>query len=412
MDQIPLPLLLDGATGSELLRRGMPAGSCAEAWVLQHPEVLLELQRAYVSAGAEVLLAPTFGANAVRLEEHGLPGKVEEYNLRLVELSRQAAGGKALVAGDLAPTGKFIEPFGEYTFEKLVDVYTEQAAALEKAGVDLFLVETTMTMPEARAAVLAIRSVSERPVLVSFTCDENGRTLSGTDVLAALIVMQGMGVSAFGLNCSSGPDRMLEQIRRLSPYARIPLLAKPNAGLPEMVDGRAVYHCPPEEFASYTRALAEAGVRVFGGCCGTTPAHIAALKAAVDAIDFAAFPAVEHDPDVIPCASETEARFITPDVDVGEEIQCSSDLMEDILEAEEERPQGALKIEIMEEDDLELFAENQYVIKDPLCISTDVPELLEGALRLFQGRAFWDGTQELDSAFLEQMRDRYGLILL
>ena len=412
MDQIPLPLLLDGATGSELLRRGMPAGSCAEAWVLQHPEVLLELQRAYVSAGAEVLLAPTFGANAVRLEEHGLPGKVEEYNLRLVELSRQAAGGKVLVAGDLAPTGKFIEPFGEYTFEKLVDVYTEQAAALEKAGVDLFLAETTMTMPEARAAVLAIRSVSERPVLVSFTCDENGRTLSGTDVLAALIVMQGMGVSAFGLNCSSGPDRMLEQIRRLSPYARVPLLAKPNAGLPEMVDGRAVYHCPPEEFASYTRALAEAGVRVFGGCCGTTPAHIAALKAALDAIDFAAFPAVEHDPDVIPCASETEARFITPDVDVGEEIQCSSDLMEDILEAEEERPQGALKIEIMEEDDLELFAENQYVIKDPLCISTDVPELLEGALRLFQGRAFWDGTQELDSAFLEQMRDRYGLILL
>ena len=412
MDQIPLPLLLDGATGSELLRRGMPAGSCAEAWVLQHPEVLLELQRAYVSAGAEVLLAPTFGANAVRLEEHGLPGKVEEYNLRLVELSRQAAGGKALVAGDLAPTGKFIEPFGEYTFEKLVDVYTEQAAALEKAGVDLFLVETTMTMPEARAAVLAIRSVSERPVLVSFTCDENGRTLSGTDVLAALIVMQGMGVSAFGLNCASGPDRMLEQIRRLSPYARVPLLAKPNAGLPEMVDGRAVYHCPPEEFASYTRALAEAGVRVFGGCCGTTPAHIAALKAALDAIDFAAFPAVEHDPDVIPCASETEARFITPDVDVGEEIQCSSDLMEDILEAEEERPQGALKIEIMEEDDLELFAENQYVIKDPLCISTDVPELLEGALRLFQGRAFWDGTQELDGAFLEQMRDRYGLILL
>ena len=110
MDQIPLPLLLDGATGSELLRRGMPAGSCAEAWVLQHPEVLLELQRAYVSAGAEVLLAPTFGANAVRLEEHGLPGKVEEYNLRLVELSRQAAGGKALVAGDLAPPASLSSP--------------------------------------------------------------------------------------------------------------------------------------------------------------------------------------------------------------------------------------------------------------------------------------------------------------
>ena len=414
MDNIPLslPLLLDGATGSELLKRGMPAGACTEQWVLEHPEVLVELQREYVAAGSNVILAPTFGANAVKLEEHGLSGKVDEYNRRLVALSRQAAGGKALVGGDMAPTGKFIEPFGDYTFEMLVAVYTEQALALELAGVDLFVVETTMTMPEARAAVLAIRSVSDKPVFVTFTCDENGRTLSGTDVLAALIVMQGMGVSAFGLNCSSGPDGMLEQLRRLTPYAQVPLIAKPNAGLPHMEDGSTVYDCPPEEFASYAKAMAEAGVRIFGGCCGTTPEHIAALKAAVAAVDFAALPAVEHDPDVIPCASETEARFITPDVDVGETIECTSDLMEDIVEAEENCPQGALKIEILEEDDVALFAENQYVVKDALCITTDVPELLEGALRAFQGRAFWDGTEELEDAFLEQMRKKYGLVIL
>ena len=414
MDNIPLslPLMLDGATGSELLRRGMPAGVCTEQWVLEHPGVLLELQREYVAAGSDVILAPTFGANAVKLEEHGLCGKVEEYNRRLVALSREAAAGRALVAGDLAPTGKLIEPFGDYTFEMLVAVYTEQAMALELAGVDLFVVETAMTMPEARAAVLAIRSVSDKPVLVSFTCDENGRTLSGTDVLAALIVMQGMGVSAFGLNCSAGPAEMLEQLQRLSPYARVPLLAKPNAGLPEMVDGETVYRCAPEEFASYARAMAEAGVRVFGGCCGTTPEHIAVLRKAVSEIDFAAFPAVEYDPDVIPCASETEARFITPDVDVGESIECTSDLMEDILEAEENCPQGALKIEILEEDDVALFAENQYVVKDALCIGTDVPELLESALRVFQGRAFWDGTEDMDPAFLEEMRKKYGLVLL
>ena len=130
------------------------------------------------------------------------------------------------------------------------------------------------------------------------------------------------------------------------------------------------------------------------------------------AVDFAALPAVEHDPDVIPCASETEARFITPDVDVGETIECTSDLMEDIVEAEENCPQGALKIEILEEDDVALFAENQYVVKDALCITTDVPELLEGALRAFQGRAFWDGTEELEDAFLEQMRKKYGLVIL
>ena len=255
MDTIPplsLPILLDGATGSELYKRGMPAGAYTEQWVLGHPEALLELQRGYVAAGSQVLIAPTFGANRVRLEQHGIFGQVADYNRRLVELSRQAAGGRALVAGDMAPTGLFIAPFGESSFEELVAIYTEQAAALAAAGVDLFLIETTMTMPEARAAVLACKSVSDRPVWVTFTCDENGRTLSGTDVLAALIVMQGMGVDAFGLNCSSGPAEMLEQMRRLTPYTTVPLIAKPNAGLPETVEGQAVYHCPPEEFASYT----------------------------------------------------------------------------------------------------------------------------------------------------------------
>ena len=201
MDTIPplsLPILLDGATGSELYKRGMPAGACTEQWVLGHPEALLELQRGYVAAGSQVLIAPTFGANRVRLEQHGIFGQVADYNRRLVELSRQAAGGRALVAGDMAPTGLFIAPFGESSFEELVAIYTEQAAALAAAGVDLFLIETTMTMPEARAAVLACKSVSDRPVWVTFTCDENGRTLSGTDVLAALIVMQGMGVTPSG----------------------------------------------------------------------------------------------------------------------------------------------------------------------------------------------------------------------
>ena len=260
--------------------------------------------------------------------------------------------------------------------------------------------------------VLACKSVSDRPVWVTFTCDENGRTLSGTDVLAALIVMQGMGVDAFGLNCSSGPAEMLEQMRRLTPYTTVPLIAKPNAGLPETVEGQAVYHCPPEEFASYAAGFAAAGVRIFGGCCGTTAEHVAALRAAVEAVDFSAFVPPRRDPDVIPCASEKEARFITPDIDVGETIECTSDLLEDILEAEENAPQGALKIAIYDEDDLYTFAENQYAVKDALCLWTDVPELLEQALRLYQGRAFWDGTGELEAAFLQEMARKYGLVLL
>ena len=407
MDTIPisLPILMDGATGTELRKRGMPAGVCTEQWALEHPQVLLEVQQGYVRAGSRVLLAPTFGANRASLERSGITGQVGEYNRHLVELTRQAAGEGVLVAGDLAPTGLALAPFGESSFEELVAVYTEQAAALETAGVDLFLVETMTNMAEARAAVLACKSVSSKPVWVSFVCDDEGRTPGvGTDVLAALIVMQGMGASAFGLNCTSPADTA-EQLERLAPYASIPLIAKPSAGLPGAC-------CAPEELAAFAPRYAAAGARMFGGCCGTTEDHIAALAQAVDQVDFGAFLPVERDPDVIPCASEKEARFITPDVDVGETIECTPDLMEDILEAEEQSPQGALKIAILEEDDLDIFAENQYVVKDALCLWSDVPELLEQALRLYQGRAFWDGTGDLEEEFLQKMAARYGLVLL
>ena len=414
MDPIPLslPFLMDGATGTELQKRGMPLGACTEQWALEHPEALLELQRAYVEAGAQVLVTPTLGANRGALEKFGLADRVEEYNARLTGLTRPAAAGRALVAGDLGPTLHAIPPYGETPFEVLVGFYAEQAAALERAGVDLFLVESVMAMAEARAAVLGIReSGSRRPILVTCYCDEEGRTPSGTDVLACAIVMQGMGVTAFGLNCVD-PAVAEEQLARLHLYTDLPLIAEPSAGLPDLASGKPDYPDNADAFARRTPQWAAAGVRIFGGCCGTAPAHIAALGRAMATVDFSAFPPVEKDPDVIPCASEKEARFITPDVDVGETIQCTDHLMEDILEAEEERPVGALKIEVLDTDDLEIFAREQYAVRDALCLWSDVPELLEGALRAYQGRAFYDGTAELEPEFLARMSEKYGLILL
>ena len=414
MDPIPLslPFLMDGATGTELQKRGMPLGACTEQWALEHPEALLELQRAYVEAGAQVLVTPTLGANRGALEKFGLADRVEEYNARLTGLTRQAAAGRALVAGDLGPTLHAIPPYGETPFEVLVGFYAEQAAALERAGVDLFLVESVMAMAEARAAVLGIReSGSRRPILVTCYCDEEGRTPSGTDVLACAIVMQGMGVTAFGLNCVD-PAVAEEQLARLHLYTDLPLIAEPSAGLPDLASGKPDYPDNADAFARRTPQWVAAGVRIFGGCCGTAPAHIAALGRAMATVDFSAFPPVEKDPDVIPCASEKEARFITPDVDVGETIQCTDHLMEDILEAEEERPVGALKIEVLDTDDLEIFAREQYAVRDALCLWSDVPELLEGALRAYQGRAFYDGTAELEPEFLARMSEKYGLILL
>ena len=361
-----------------------------------------------------MLVTPTIGCNEGALEPFGLAGQMEDYNRRLVALTRQAAEGKALVAGDLGPTGKAIPPYGETPFEELVDLYARQAAVLLSAGVDLFLVESVMAMAEARAAVLGIRKAGggEKPILVTCYCDDEGRTPTGTDVLACAIVMQGMGVTAFGLNCVD-PAVAEEQLTRLHLYTDMPLIAEPSAGEARTeADGRLTY---PDDVAGFARRVpswAAAGVRLFGGCCGTHPGHIAAIRQAMDAIDFAAFPPVEKDPDVIPCASEKEARFITPDVDVGETIECGPDLMEDILEAEEVRPVGALRIAILEEDDVAIFAEEQYAIKDALCLWSDVPELMEAALRAYQGRAFYDGTAELEPQVLERLSREYGLIVL
>lgn len=414
MDPIPLslPLLMDGAVGTELRRFGMPADACTEEWALAHPQLLLELQRSYAEAGAAVLVTPTLGANRAALERFGLSHRMEEFNRELTALTRQAAGSGVLVAGDLGPTGLHIPPYGETPFEELVALYAEQARVLLRSGVDLFLVETVVTMAEARAALLGIGQAGGTvPVWVSCFCDEEGLLPGGTDVLACAIVMQGMGATAFGLNCVD-PRIAQEQLARLHSYLDIPLIAVPSAGLPAReAGGGLLYPETPEDLAARVPALAEAGVRIFGGCCGTRPEHIRALRQALDRVDFSSLLPVERDPDVIPCASEKEARFITPDVDVGETIRCGPDLLERILEAEE-WPAGALRIAVLEEDDLSIFAAEQYAIRDALCLWSDVPSLMEGALRAYQGRAFYDGTAGLDPQVLEHLSRRYGLIVL
>ena len=404
--ELTFPMILDGATGTELQKHGFGGGDCPEAWTLEHPDVIREIQRAYVEAGSDVIYAPTFGANRIKLEAHGLSHAVEDFNLRLVALSHDAVAGKALVAGDIAPTGHFLSPLGDVTFEELVEVYTEQAAALEKAGVDLFVIETMMTLAEARAAVLAVRSVSRKPIFVTFTCDAKGRTLSGSDVVAVLQIMQGMEIDAFGLNCSVGPGEMVTQLRRLYEHARVPLIAKPNAGIPEIRGDETVYNCPPEQFTAHLQEMAEAGVRIFGGCCGTTAAHVAALKTGTALLQPA--PTRPQSTDGLPAATEQELFWLDPKVEIGEVIDCSEDLEEDLMDAmDEDAPIVALSIRKTE--DLELFAESQYMIKKPLCLVCDDVGLLEQALRLYQGRALYYGS--LPEETLAPLVRKYGLLI-
>ncbi len=404
---IQLPLILDGATGTALQKRGMPAGACTEQWVLEHPETIKEIQRDYLAAGSQALYAPTFGANSVKLKQHHIENQTVDYNTRLLGLTRAVAGDAALVGADIAPTGLFVKPYGDAEFESIVEVYTEQAKALAEAGADLFAVETTMTMAEARAAVLAIRSVSDKPVLVTFTCDESGRSLSGTDVAAALVVMQRMGVSAFGLNCSTGPEEMLRQLERIAPYATVPLIAKPNAGLPEVVDGQTVYHCPPEEFTACVPALAAAGVRIFGGCCGTDETHIAALKQAVDAIDFSALNAPTR-ADGRFCATERSLIELADDPELSDVFECGDDLEDDFMDAEEE----IVRVAVESMADAAVFAECCFAAPNSaMCILSQDKAAFEQALRVYQGVALCPADQ-FDTAFLAEMESRYGLMLL
>lgn len=404
--ELRFPLILDGAMGTELQKRGFDGSDCAERWTLEHPQAVLDIQRAYVAAGSRVLYAPTFGANRVKLEAHGIFNRVAEYNRRLTTLSRQAADGKALVAGDLSPTGLFLYPLGDARFEELVEVYTEQAGALEEAGVDLFVIETMMSVAECRAALLAVKSVSEKPVFVTITCDEKGRTLTGSDAAAVLQILQGMGVDAFGLNCSTGPEEMLPTLRRLRAIARVPLIAKPNAGMPEITDAGAVYSCTPEDFAARLADFAAAGVMIFGGCCGTTDAHVRAIAEKAGALTMC--PPAPQRTDLLPCATEKELFFLDPAVPAGEALPCDEKL-EDRLEEAMGENAPLVTVEIREEAELDNLADAQVLITKPLCLRCADAALLEQALRLYQGRALYDGP--LDEEALRPLAKRYGLIV-
>ena len=273
------PLLLDGATGSNLMKRGMPRGVCTELWIDAHPEILLDLQREYVAAGSDIIYAPTFSANRHTLQREGLGDQVGELNRRLVALSRQAAGGKALVAGDMTTTGVPLEPNGPMEYNRLHEIYREQAAALAEGGADLIVIETMLGIDETAVALEAAREVCDLPVLCSLTVQSDGSAYFGGNCVDAVEELQELGASAAGVNCSCGPEQLVSLVRNMKAVARIPLLVKPNAGMPAISDdGEAVYPMTAAEFATHMRVLLEAGANLIGGCCGTTPEFIAEMK--------------------------------------------------------------------------------------------------------------------------------------
>ncbi len=400
------PLFLDGATGSNLQKKGMPAGVCPEQWILEHRDIMIGLQRDFVAAGSNIVYAPTFTANRIKLKEYGLEGQIEEINRDLVGISREAVGGKAYIAGDLTMTGEQLSPMGKLDFEELVEVYKEQIRYLVEAGVDLLVIETMMSLQETRAAVIAAKEVCDLAIMATLTFESDGRTLFGTDAATAAVVLESLGVAAVGTNCSTGPDKMVNTVRCMAEVTSIPIIAKPNAGLPSLdANGNTVYDMGAEAFGGHMRALVSAGASVVGGCCGTTPAHIRALKEAVQDIG------VVH-------REKPKKRFVTserltvsfglddPFIVVGERInptgkkklqaalkEGSMEMVADFAEAQEACGAGILDVNMgmsgIDEKAMMLRAIETVsgVTNLPLSIDSSHVDVLEAALRRYPGRA-------------------------
>ena len=407
-------LYLDGATGSNLQKAGMATGECPETWILEHEEQFMDLQRRYFEAGSQIVLAPTFTANRIKLEEYGLAERIEEINKRLVGISKKVAGENGYVAGDMTMTGEQLYPMGTLQFEELVDVYKEQAKYLVEAGVDVFFIETMMSLAEARACLLAIKETCDLPIMVSMTYGEDGRTLYGTDPVTATIVLEKLGADAIGINCSTGPKEMLPLIRSMRQYANVPIVAKPNAGLPELLDGETIYAMTPEEFAEYGEQLVLEGASILGGCCGTTPEHI---KALIEKTKHMEAPQMEkHAYRAV--TSERQTIFMEPYGNfqvIGERInptgkkKLQAELREGnfdlvIQMAEEQELQGASILDInmgmngIDEKEMMIKAIYEVTMASnlPICIDSSHVDIIEAALRIYSGRAL------INSISLEQ----------
>lgn len=400
------PIFLDGATGSNLQKKGMPTGVCPEQWILENREVLIDLQREFVKAGTNIVYAPTFTANRIKLREYGLEDRIRQMNLDLVALSKEAVGGQAYVAGDITMTGEQLAPMGTLDFEELIEVYKEQIRYLVEAGADLLVVETMMSLQETRAAIIAAKEVCDLAVMATLTFESDGRTLYGTDAATAAVVLESLGAAAIGTNCSTGPDKMVDVVRKMAAVTTIPIIAKPNAGLPSLdTDGNTVYDMAADVFGECMKDIVQAGASVIGGCCGTTPAYIKAAKDNVGQMKIVR----REQPKMRYLTSERQTIAFGLDdnfIIVGERInptgkkklqaqlrEGNMDMVSDFAEEQEACGAGILDVNMgmsgIDEKAMMLKALDTVssVTQLPLSIDSSHVEVLEAALRRYPGRA-------------------------
>ncbi|MBN1382018.1 MAG: homocysteine S-methyltransferase family protein [Deltaproteobacteria bacterium] len=424
-------MILDGAMGTELQKKGMPVGVCPELWCLEHPEAVSDIHTAYKKAGADVVYTATFGGNRIKLAEYGLTN-VREMNKKLARLAKKAVGKDTLVAGDISSTGLFVDPFGPLAFEEAVDIYKEQVQGLIEGGVDLFVIETMIDIQETRAALLAVKETAPYFTLVTMTYEKEGRTLNGTDPLTALITLQSLGADAVGCNCSTGPEDMVAIIAAIKPYAKVPLVVKPNAGMPRLEGNQTIFDMDARSFASFGPKLAAAGANIIGGCCGTTPEFIRRLKRSLSGIK----PSAVERKSISAVSSAWGHKIFekeNPLTIVGERLNPTGKkrLQQELLDgsmtlvrqmAREQEQSGAELLDVNVgvpgidevrkiEDIIRVLA---TVSKLPLVVDSSKIETIEAALRFYPGRALINsisGEQEKVKKLLP-LAAKYGAMFI
>ena len=396
-------MVLDGATGTALQRSGMGPGVCPELFALEHPGILTDVQRRYIDAGAQAIYTFTMGANAQKLGEFGLQRDVRRINAELAALSVKAAGTRAFVGGDVSSTGSFLAPLGDLDFEQAVDIYREQISALAEAGVDFIVIETMIDIQEARAAVIAAKECCDLPVVASMTFDAHGRTLTGTSPAAAAITLISAGADVVGLNCSTGPAEMVPLVEAMKAVSSVPLLVKPNAGMPRIENGQTLFDMSCEQFRTYVKPLCEAGANMVGGCCGTDPDYIRAVSHEV--VSLSPVPWREDMPAALTSVSD-EVYIGKSFAVIGERINpTGKPKLKEALRAGhfyevldmalEQKDNGAhildVNVGLPGADEMQLMKKAIEMLsvraKLPLSIDSSNPDVIEKALRVYPGRA-------------------------
>lgn len=425
--------ILDGAMGTMLQNHGLAPGACPELMNVEHPEAVQSIHEAYIEAGATIIETNTFGAAPLRLAHYNLSSRAEELNETAVHLAQKASRGRAKIAGSLGPTGRFVEPLGDLQFEAAYDSYYTQAKTLIHAGCDYLLFETFIDIQELRAGLLAAKDAGHIPIICQLSYAEDGRTVTGTDPAAAAITLEAMGASVVGVNCSLGPQEIVSIVQALHENLSIPISALPNAGMPSLVDGKAVYEMTPADFARYAPKLVEAGAAFIGGCCGTTPAHIRAMKEAVANMPT---PVPKPRDGKLHLASRSQCVVIDKNLPtrlIGERInptgrkKLAAEIKEGSLlsvkkEAIDQTKAGAELLDVnMGVGGIDQAAameravrEISQIVATPLAIDTSDAEALEKGLRAYPGRALVNSVSA-EKNRLEQflpLAKKYGAAIL